>query len=94
MLARRINRDVKERKRDVEGVINQWVVSYLINSVLTIIQYTRYLRFVKPAYDDFVLPASRYADIVNRLYHFVIFPLSLSLLYRSFLVWTIMSQLI
>lgn len=25
----------------------------------------RYLRFVKPAYDNFVLPSSRYADIVR-----------------------------
>ncbi|KAI5117967.1 hypothetical protein M0805_001628 [Coniferiporia weirii] len=46
MLARRITRDVKERGRDVEGIIGQ------------------YLRFVKPAYDDFVLPTSRYADII------------------------------
>ncbi|KAH8118222.1 armadillo/beta-catenin/plakoglobin [Phellopilus nigrolimitatus] len=46
MLARRITRDVKERGRDVEGILSQ------------------YLRFVKPAYDDFVLPTSRYADII------------------------------
>lgn len=26
----------------------------------------RYLRYVKPAFDHFVLPTSRYADIVNR----------------------------
>lgn len=25
----------------------------------------RYLRYVKPAYDNFVLPTSRYADIVS-----------------------------
>ena len=46
MLARRIKRDVAERGRKVEGVLEQ------------------YLRFVKPAYDNFVLPTSRYADIV------------------------------
>ncbi|KAH7925492.1 armadillo beta-catenin plakoglobin [Leucogyrophana mollusca] len=46
MLARRIQRDVKERGRSVEGVLEQ------------------YLRYVKPAYDNFVQPASRYADIV------------------------------
>ncbi|KAJ8588445.1 P-loop containing nucleoside triphosphate hydrolase protein [Rhizopogon salebrosus TDB-379] len=46
MLARRIQRDVKERRRSVEGVIEQ------------------YLRYVKPAFDNFVLPTARYADIV------------------------------
>ncbi|KZW02743.1 uridine kinase [Exidia glandulosa HHB12029] len=46
MLARRIRRDVAERGRTVEGVLDQ------------------YLRFVKPAYDNFVLPSSKYADII------------------------------
>ncbi|KAF9243520.1 uracil phosphoribosyltransferase-domain-containing protein [Melanogaster broomeanus] len=46
MLARRIQRDVKERGRSVEGVLEQ------------------YLRYVKPAFDTFVLPTSRHADIV------------------------------
>ncbi|KAG1883416.1 armadillo beta-catenin plakoglobin [Suillus subluteus] len=46
MLARRIQRDVKERGRSVDGVIEQ------------------YLRYVKPAYDNFVLPTARHADIV------------------------------
>ncbi|KDQ56971.1 hypothetical protein JAAARDRAFT_58450 [Jaapia argillacea MUCL 33604] len=46
MLARRIRRDVKERGRSVDGVLEQ------------------YLRFVKPSYDNFVLPTSRYADII------------------------------
>ncbi|CDO74973.1 hypothetical protein BN946_scf184945.g45 [Trametes cinnabarina] len=46
MLARRIRRDVHERGRSVEGVLEQ------------------YLRFVKPAYDNFVQPTSRYADII------------------------------
>lgn len=46
MLARRIQRDVKERGRNVDGVIDQ------------------YLRYVKPAFDNFVLPTARYADIV------------------------------
>ncbi|KIJ66860.1 hypothetical protein HYDPIDRAFT_26280 [Hydnomerulius pinastri MD-312] len=46
MLARRIQRDVKERGRSVEGVLEQ------------------YLRYVKPAFDNFVLPTSRHADIV------------------------------
>lgn len=46
MLARRIQRDVKERGRSVDGILEQ------------------YLRYVKPAYDNFVLPSSRYADII------------------------------
>ncbi|KAH7884328.1 uracil phosphoribosyltransferase-domain-containing protein [Phlebopus sp. FC_14] len=46
MLARRIQRDVKERGRSVEGVLEQ------------------YLRYVKPAFDNFVLPTARHADIV------------------------------
>ncbi|GAB1525085.1 hypothetical protein RhiTH_008242 [Rhizoctonia solani] len=47
MLARRIKRDVAERGRDVDGILEQ------------------YLRFVKPAYDYFVAPTARYADIVG-----------------------------
>ncbi|KAH9935256.1 armadillo/beta-catenin/plakoglobin [Amylocystis lapponica] len=46
MLARRLRRDVKERGRDVDGILEQ------------------YLRYVKPAYDNFVLPTSRHANII------------------------------
>ncbi|KIM80473.1 hypothetical protein PILCRDRAFT_9652 [Piloderma croceum F 1598] len=46
MLSRRIKRDVTERGRDVDGILEQ------------------YLRYVKPAYDNFVGPTSRYADII------------------------------
>lgn len=46
MLARRIRRDVSERGRTVDGVLDQ------------------YLRYVKPSYDNFVLPTSKYADII------------------------------
>eukprot|EP00879_Flechtneria_rotunda_P011328 GHRR01011833.1.p1 GENE.GHRR01011833.1~~GHRR01011833.1.p1 ORF type:complete len:489 (+),score=128.33 GHRR01011833.1:1545-3011(+) len=45
-LARRIQRDVTHRGRDVGGVIEQ------------------YTRFVKPAFDMFVAPSRRYADII------------------------------
>lgn len=45
-LARRIQRDVRQRGRDVAGVIEQ------------------YTRFVKPAFDRFVAPSRRHADIV------------------------------
>ncbi|KAF7374866.1 Armadillo/beta-catenin/plakoglobin [Mycena sanguinolenta] len=46
MLARRIKRDVEERGRSVNGILEQ------------------YLRYVKPAYDNYVLPSQRYADII------------------------------
>ncbi|EKM58295.1 uncharacterized protein PHACADRAFT_252504 [Phanerochaete carnosa HHB-10118-sp] len=46
MLARRIRRDVSERGRTVDGVLDQ------------------YLRYVKPSYDNFVLPTAKYADII------------------------------
>ncbi|KAH9850269.1 armadillo/beta-catenin/plakoglobin [Lenzites betulinus] len=46
MLARRIRRDVKERGRSVDGILEQ------------------YLRYVKPAYDNFVQPTSRHANII------------------------------
>ncbi|KAF9533822.1 armadillo/beta-catenin/plakoglobin [Crepidotus variabilis] len=46
MLARRLRRDVKERGRDVNGILDQ------------------YLRYVKPSYDNFVRPTSKYADII------------------------------
>mmetsp|Transcript_7841 Transcript_7841/g.20885 ORF Transcript_7841/g.20885 Transcript_7841/m.20885 type:complete len:520 (+) Transcript_7841:226-1785(+) len=45
-LARRIQRDVAHRGRDVASVIEQ------------------YTRFVKPAFDQFIGPSRRYADII------------------------------
>ncbi|CAM6119552.1 unnamed protein product [Calypogeia fissa] len=45
-LARRIQRDTRERGRDVMGVIQQ------------------YTKFVKPAFDEFVLPSKKYADVI------------------------------
>lgn len=47
MLARRLKRDITERGRSVDGVLEQ------------------YLRYVKPSYDVFVQPTSKYADIVS-----------------------------
>jgi uridine kinase len=46
MLARRIQRDVRERGRTVDGILEQ------------------YLRYVKPSYDHFVSPSSKFADII------------------------------
>ena len=45
-LARRIERDIKERGRTVVDVLAQ------------------YNRFVKPAYDDFIRPTMKFADII------------------------------
>jgi uridine kinase len=45
-LARRIQRDVAERGRDVGGVIRQ------------------YTQFVKPAFDEFVAPSRKFADVI------------------------------
>ncbi len=65
MLARRIARDTKERGRTVDGILEQCV---LLNCLGKLTYYfPRYLRYVKPSYDNFVLPSSRHADIV-RLY--------------------------
>lgn len=45
-LARRLERDIEERGRDVDGVLEQ------------------YLRFVKPAFDTFIAPGMKVADII------------------------------
>lgn len=45
-LLRRIRRDIKERGRSVESVLNQWE------------------KFVKPSFDEFILPTKKYADII------------------------------
>eukprot|EP01091_Cochliopodium_minus_P002649 TRINITY_DN1249_c0_g1_i1.p1 TRINITY_DN1249_c0_g1~~TRINITY_DN1249_c0_g1_i1.p1 ORF type:complete len:254 (-),score=73.31 TRINITY_DN1249_c0_g1_i1:56-817(-) len=45
-LLRRIRRDIKERGRDIEGVLNQ------------------YERFVKPAFDNYIAPTKKNADII------------------------------
>ncbi|KRZ52775.1 Uridine-cytidine kinase-like 1, partial [Trichinella nativa] len=45
-LARRLSRDILERGRDVEGVLEQ------------------YNNFVKPAFDSFIAPCMRYADVI------------------------------
>lgn len=45
-LARRLERDISERGRDVSGVLEQ------------------YLNFVKPAFDAFIAPGMKTADII------------------------------
>lgn len=64
MLARRLKRDVEERGRSVTGILEQCVVFASICSPYNHF-ISRYLRYVKPAYDNYVLPSQRYADIVG-----------------------------
>lgn len=64
MLARRIRRDVQDRGRSVDGVLEQYVPAYYCVS-LNYKEAHRYLRFVKPAFDNFVGPSSKFADIVR-----------------------------
>jgi len=45
-LARRVRRDISERGRSLESVLNQ------------------YERFVKPAFDQFILPTKKHADVI------------------------------
>lgn len=45
-LARRLKRDIIDRGRSLEGVLQQ------------------YERFVKPAYDDYIYPTKKYADVI------------------------------
>lgn len=67
MLARRIKRDVEHRGRTVDGILDQYVLSsQSVLSRSSFIPTGRYLRFVKPSYDNFVRPTASHADIVRR----------------------------
>jgi len=66
MLARRIKRDVAERGRSVEGVLDQFV-PFLVDECSLLKRVDRYLRYVKPSFDNFVGPSAKYADIVCRI---------------------------
>ncbi|KAI8541330.1 hypothetical protein RHMOL_Rhmol08G0052700 [Rhododendron molle] len=57
-LARRIRRDTVERGRDIDSVLEQ---ASLVYFYFVIVQYAK---FVKPAFDDFVLPSKKYADVI------------------------------
>ncbi|KAF9604246.1 hypothetical protein IFM89_004952 [Coptis chinensis] len=54
-LIRRIRRDNLERGRDVNSVLDQ--AGYFVPLGL-------YTKFVKPAFDDFILPSKKYADVI------------------------------
>ncbi|KAA3479517.1 uridine kinase-like protein 1, chloroplastic isoform X1 [Gossypium australe] len=62
-LARRIRRDTVERGRDVSSVLEQlsW---FLPKFSLFETEYVLYAKFVKPAFDGFVLPSKKYADVI------------------------------
>ena len=62
MLARRISRDTKERGRSVEGILEQYAILQRFNVVAYV---RRYLRYVKPAFENSVQPSARHADIVS-----------------------------
>ncbi|KAG6530141.1 hypothetical protein ZIOFF_012363 [Zingiber officinale] len=50
-LARRIKRDTLEKGRDIKTILDQEDAK-------------EYSKFVKPAFDDFILPTKKYADII------------------------------
>ena len=45
-LSRRVVRDIRDRGRDLEGIL------------------TQYMQFVKPAFDDYVFPTKKFADVI------------------------------
>ncbi|KAK6261922.1 hypothetical protein QUC31_007738 [Theobroma cacao] len=53
-LARRINRDTVERGRTLQSVLEQAILYFIL----------QYAKFVKPAFDDFILPSKKYADVI------------------------------
>ncbi|KAG6435065.1 hypothetical protein SASPL_106715 [Salvia splendens] len=54
-LVRRIRRDIVERGRDINSVLEQASLPPT---------HHQYAKFVKPAFDDFVLPSKKYADVI------------------------------
>ena len=64
MLARRIQRDIVERGRDVKGILDQLGSPPTFNGSTDFIPPRRYLRYVKPSFDNFVYPTASHADIV------------------------------
>ncbi|RZC60652.1 hypothetical protein C5167_022407 [Papaver somniferum] len=62
-LARRIRRDTVERGRDVNSVLEQASANFNSLPIFTAVS-SWYAKFVKPAFDDFVLPSKKYADVI------------------------------
>ena len=66
MLARRVQRDIVERGRDVQSIIDQLVPPPVtFQGCIDVYLLCRYLRHVKPSYDNFVRPTASHADIVR-----------------------------
>ncbi|KAM7509798.1 hypothetical protein LguiB_008673 [Lonicera macranthoides] len=69
-LARRIRRDTVERGRDINSVLEQASPFYFLCILLRLIDLAyimcivQYAKFVKPAFDDFILPSKKYADVI------------------------------
>lgn len=76
-LARRIKRDTVEKGRDIATVLDQVGLAWLqrlcsqqcgdMRLTLVLIWETlfiQYSKFVKPAFEDFILPTKKYADII------------------------------
>lgn len=77
-LARRIKRDTVEKGRDIATVLDQVCVAannfFDVTEMLSFRAASsfmfdlgnsmQYSKFVKPAFDDFILPTKKYADII------------------------------
>uniref|UniRef100_A0A162AKT1 uridine/cytidine kinase n=1 Tax=Daucus carota subsp. sativus TaxID=79200 RepID=A0A162AKT1_DAUCS len=69
-LARRIRRDTVERGRDVNSVLEQARLTSTSNTgfkksnFMSFLFIEQYAKFVKPAFDDFILPSKKYADVI------------------------------
>ncbi|KZV35011.1 uridine kinase-like protein 1, chloroplastic-like [Dorcoceras hygrometricum] len=74
-LARRIRRDTVQRGRDINSVLEQASFLFLLCLLMSYhhvdacyfaktMLSVQYAKFVKPAFDDFVLPSKKYADVI------------------------------
>ncbi|KAK6154502.1 hypothetical protein DH2020_008750 [Rehmannia glutinosa] len=66
-LARRIRRDTVEKSRDIGMVLDQPMLLLIVRHNLVdpnLVLCSEYSKFVKPAFDDFILPTKKYADII------------------------------
>ena len=65
----------KRKRKEKEGekrnsnppIINLTKTNHSLDSSMLIRSVSRYLRYVKPSFDNFVLPTSRYANIVSHM---------------------------
>ncbi|KAI8533580.1 hypothetical protein RHMOL_Rhmol10G0021100 [Rhododendron molle] len=62
-LARRIQRDTVERGRNIENVLDQ-ALKGLFNANQEVDANLQYTQFVKPSFDEFILPSKKHADVI------------------------------